>query len=254
MEYVRLGKSDLLISRVAMGVAALVKSGGEAGGGADFIRSAYDSGINFFDTSGKDRDGERLLGSAVGDIRRNVVIATKTDADSGAEILSDAEASLAALCVDSIDLFQYEAETFVPEKNGRDGIYTALDGLKSSGKIRHIGFVTTDLETAERAVRTGLYETLQFPFSMISAENTIDLVRLCGQTDTGFIAMQPLCGGLVENIPLAFGFLRQYENVIPLWGVRTRQELEQILYFNARPPVIDEKFKEDVERLRLFFN
>ena len=70
----------------------------------------------------------------------------------------------------------------------------------------------------------------------------------------GFVAMQPLCGGVVDNIPLAFGFLRQYENVIPLWGVKTADELKQILYFNEHPPVIDEKFKEDVERFRMFFN
>ena len=66
--------------------------------------------------------------------------------------------------------------------------------------------------------------------------------------------MQPLCGGVVDNIPLAFGFLHQFENVIPLWGVQTLQELEQVLYFNERPPVIDEKFSQDVEKIRMFFN
>jgi len=89
---------------------------------------------------------------------------------------------------------------------------------------------------------------------MISSDDTIELVRLCEEHDVGFIAMQPLCGGVIENIPLAFGFLHQYENVLPIWGVKNQDELNQILYFNEHPPVIDEKFHEDVEKIRMFFN
>ena len=110
------------------------------------------------------------------------------------------------------------------------------------------------VDAAEKAVRSGLYDTLQFPFSMLSPDATRQLVKLCEENDVGFIAMQPLCGGVVENIPLAFGFLHQYENVVPLWGVQSQEELDQVLYFNEHPPVIDEKFHEDVEKIRMFFN
>ncbi|MBQ3835614.1 MAG: aldo/keto reductase, partial [Treponema sp.] len=64
----------------------------------------------------------------------------------------------------------------------------------------------------------------------------------------------PLYGGLVQNTPLALGYLYQFENVVPLWGVRNLEELEQILYFNDHPPVIDEQFKAEVEKVRDFFN
>ena len=77
---------------------------------------------------------------------------------------------------------------------------------------------------------------------------------MCEEYDVGFLAMQPLCGGVIQNIPLALGFLHQYENVVPLWGVQTQEELEQILYFNDHPPVIDEQFNADIENLRNFFN
>ena len=155
---------------------------------------------------------------------------------------------------DAIELFQYETDSFLPEKNGMDGIFSSLSRLKDEGKCRAIGISTQNLDVAEKAISSGLYDTIQFPFSMISSEKTIALVKLCEENDMGFVAMQPLCGGVVDNIPLAFGFLRQYENVIPLWGVKTADELKQILYFNEHPPVIDEKFKEDVERIRMFFN
>lgn len=253
MEYVRLGKSNLMISRVAMGAMSLSKVGNDEEA-ANLVRNAYNAGINFFDTSRTTPDCEKLLGNSIGDIRSNVMVATKTAAQSGAEVLSDVETSLNVMHTDSIDLYQYESDTFVPKENAPDGIYNALKGLKSAGKIKSIGFATQDLDAAENAVRSGLYDTLQFPFSMLSPDATRALVKLCEENDVGFIAMQPLCGGVVSNIPLAFGFLHQYENVVPLWGVETEEELNQVLYFNEHPPVIDEKFQEDVERIRQFFN
>ena len=89
---------------------------------------------------------------------------------------------------------------------------------------------------------------------MISSEKTLELVELCAANDMGFLAMQPLCGGVLRNIPLAFGFLHQYEEVVPLWGVQSAEELEQILYFNERPPIIDEQFRKEIDKERLFFN
>ncbi len=253
MEFIRLGKSNLMISRVAIGAMSLNKVEDEEKA-AELIRSAYNQGINFFDTSRNTPDCEKLLGDALGDIRSSVMIASKTSAQSGAEIRADLEESLNAMHTDSIDLYQYESDRFMPEANGVDGIYGALKSLKESGKIKAIGLATQDIDIAEKAVTSGLYDTLQFPFSMISPDETRQIVELCRENDVGFIAMQPLCGGILTSIPLAYGFLHEYENVIPLWGVQSQEELDQILYFNEHPPVVDEKFKEDVENIRAFFS
>lgn len=253
MEYVRLGKSNLMISRVALGAMSLNKIEDEEKA-YELVRNAYNQGINFFDTSRNKSECEKILGDALGDIRSSVMIASKTSAQSGAEVRADLEESLNVMHSDFIDLYQYETDQFMPEANGIDGIYDALKSLKESGKIKSIGIATQDIDVAEKAVTSGLYDTLQFPFSMISPDETRQIVQLCRDNDVGFIAMQPLCGGILTSIPLAYGFLHEYENVIPLWGVQSQEELDQILYFNEHPPVIDEKFKEDVENIRAFFN
>ncbi len=242
-----------MISRVAMGAMSLSKIGDEEKA-AELVRNAYNQGINFFDTSRNTPDCEKLLGDALGDIRSSVMIATKTSAQSEAEVLSDFESSLNTMHTDSIDLYQYESDSFIPMENGKDGIYSAFKTLKSNGKIKSFGLATQELDIAEKAISSGLYDTIQFPFSMISSDETRQLVALCKENDIGFIAMQPLCGGLLTSIPLAYGFLHEYENVIPLWGVQSQEELEQILYFNEHPPVIDEKFNADVEKIRSFFS
>ena len=99
---------------------------------------------------------------------------------------------------DRVDLYQIETENFVPEPKGGDKIYDTLVSLRENGKIAHFGIVTTNLDVAKKAVESDLYETLQFPFSMLSSDDTIQLVKLCEEHDVGFIAMQPLCGGVVK--------------------------------------------------------
>ena len=73
MEYVRLGKTNLLISRVAFGALRLTGNG-NVEESANVVRQAYENGINFFDTSRKNHESEKLLGDALYDIRRNIFI------------------------------------------------------------------------------------------------------------------------------------------------------------------------------------
>ncbi len=253
MEYVRLGKTDLLISRVAFGAMRLADASSDEEA-AKIVRTAYDAGINFFDVSHQTAASEKLLGEALFDIKRNVFLSTATSAKTSSDIITQLEESLMTLHCDTVDLFQLEINKFLPLQGGADKIYETLLELKEQKKINHFGIVTTNYDVAVRAVESEQYETIQFPFSMVSSPNTIELVKLCEEHDVGFIAMQPLVGGLVDNIPLAFGFLSQFENVIPIWGVHTLEQMRQILFFNEHPPVIDEKFHEDVERIRNFFN
>jgi len=253
MEYIRLGRTNLLISRVSFGAMRLTDSVG-SDDAALIIRKAYDSGVNFFDTSHKAILSEQLLGDALYDIRRNVFLSTSTSAKTAKEISEDLEASLMALHTDSLDLYQLEIEKFLPLPGGADKIYDTLLNLKKQSKIKHFGIITKNYDTAKKVVESNLYETLQFPFNVMSSEQATEIIKLCEENDIGFLAMQPLGGGVLENIPLAYGFLSQYESVVPLWGVQKMEELEQILYFNEHPPVIDEKFQADVNKIRNFFN
>ncbi len=260
MEYVALGKSGLLVSKTAFGAMSLdCKEINAFGDKADelvcaFVRQAYEAGINFFDTSRLTPVSEQRLGSALKGIRSSIILATKSMAADVKTLYKDLNDSLKALETEHLDLFQLENSNFVPKKDSPDGLYNALLTMKQDGKINHIGFVTEDLDTARKAIESGLYETVQFPFNMIYTNAASDLVRLCADKDIGCIAMQPLNGGFVRDIPLAVGFFTQYENAVPVWGVHTSDELQQIIYFANNPPVIDEKFLSDIEKTRNFYN
>ena len=260
MEFVTLGKTKLLVSRTAFGAESLdCKEISLFGDYADekacaLVREAYDAGINFFDSSHSIPLAEKRLGVALHGIRHNVVLATKSAAQTVQELRIELQESLANLETDSVDLFQLENPLFVPTEKSPDGLYNELVRLKKSGTVRHIGLATESLDIAKEAIENGIYEVVQFPFNMVSSTNVQVLVQKSAENNVGCIAAQPLCGGLVNNIPLALGFLHQFENVVPVWGVHTQEELQQILYFTAHPPVIDEAFLQEVEKMRNFFN
>ena len=260
MDFIALGKTNILVSRTAFGAMSLDCKEIEAFGdeaeekACAIVHQAYVGGINFFDTSHSKIKCEKRLGYALHGIRQNVFLATKSQSQSVHELRNDLQESLSNLDTDYIDLFQLENPEILPSDKTMDGLYNELKTMQQQGVIRHFGIATENLELAKLTSESGLYETVQFPFSMISPEQAVEVVKSCEKNDVGCIAMQPLNGGVISNIPLALGYLHQFENIVPVWGIHTQDELKEILYFTDKPPVIDEAFNKEVEKIRMFFN
>ena len=120
---------------------------------------------------------------------------------------------------------------------------------KEQGKIRHIGITNHRLNVAEEAVKSGLYETLQFPFSYLASEKEEALVKLCEENDVGFICMKALAGGLITRSDVAYAFLADYP-VAPIWGIQKESELSEFLSYNENPPSMTEEMKAFMEKER----
>lgn len=254
MEYVPLGKTNLLVSRTAFGVMGLDASM-SVEDSCSLIQKAYNEGVNFFDSSMDKGENEKRLGEAAASFRENVIIATKSAAHSSEELSDAIGTSLENLKTDYIDLYQLERPNFLPEKGSDDGLLDKLMNLKEAGTVHHFGIVTESFEVAGQVLESDFpWETIQFPFNMLCGKTVEDFTKRCLEKNIGFIAMQPLCGGVLTNIPLALGFFLPFDNVIPVWGSRNMAELEQILYFTQNPPRLDEKFFSEAEKIRAFFN
>jgi predicted aldo/keto reductase-like oxidoreductase len=52
--------------------------------------------------------------------------------------------------------------------------------------------------------------------------------------------MKALSGGLITNAASTFAFLRQFDNVVPIWGIQRETELDQFLVLEKNPPALDE--------------
>jgi aryl-alcohol dehydrogenase-like predicted oxidoreductase len=250
MEYITLGKTGLLVSRTAFG-ALPIQRVRDLNDAAAILRSAYEGGVNFFDTARSYSDSEEKLGIALNEIRHDVIVATKSPARSGTDLLKDLETSLRTIQTDYIDLYQLHNPSFIPVPGGDDGLYDALVQAKKEGKIRFFGVTNHSRQLAVEAVNSGLYDTLQFPFSYLADTSDIALMKLCAEKEIGFIAMKALAGGLITNIPAAFAWIRQYEEVIPIWGIQRRSELEQFLALERDPVALDDILLAAIEKDKL---
>jgi predicted aldo/keto reductase-like oxidoreductase len=102
---------------------------------------------------------------------------------------------------------------------------------------------------AEEIVESGLYETLQFPFSYLSTDRDIKLVEACEKADMGFIAMKGLAGGLLTNSEACMAFMSEY-NVLPIWGIQRDSELDEWLSFFNKEVSMTPEIKAFIEKER----
>ena len=239
MVQVRLGKTEIIVEKNAFGALPIQRVSKEEA--VRLLRKAYKSGVTFYDTARFYTDSEEKLGEAFGGMREKVCIATKTGAQTAEDFWKDLNTSLGNLQTDYIDLYQFHNPDFCPKPGDGTGLYESMLEAKEKGMIRYIGITNHRLSIAHEAIESGLYETLQFPFSYLAGEKDIELVEMCREADMGFIAMKALSGGLITNSAAAYAFMAQYENVLPIWGIQRESELDEYLSYVEKPPVMNEE-------------
>lgn len=211
------------------------------------LRKAYDNGINFYDTARFYTDSEEKIGYALSDVRKNIYIASKTMTDKVDEFWNQLNTSLSLLKTDYLDIYQFHNPSFCPKPGDGTGLYEAMLEAKEKGMIRHIGITNHRIKVALEAADSGLYETIQFPFSYLATDEELQLVEKCKENNIGFIAMKALSGGLITNSAVAYAYLAQYDNVLPIWGIQREKELDEFLSYAKNPPVLNQELKAIIE-------
>lgn len=227
MGFVTLGKTGIKAQKQAFGCLPIQRISKEDA--VALLHRAYDGGMNYFDTARAYSDSEEKVGAAFAGMRDKVFIATKTGATTAEGMWKDLEQSLRMLQTDYIDVYQFHNPAFCPKPGGEDGLYDAALEAKKQGKIRHIAITNHRLAVAHEAIDSGLYETLQFPYSYLAGPQEQELVDKCKATNMGFIAMKGLAGGLIRDGMVAAAFMEQQPTVLPIWGVQHQWELDEFL-------------------------
>lgn len=238
MEKTRLGRTGLMVTRTSFGALPIQRvSFDEA---KKLLVKAYDNGINFFDTARGYTDSEEKIGYALAEVRKNIIIATKTFSQDKKTLFEHLETSLKNLKTDYVDILQLHNPADLSDPNDPDSTYAGLLEAKRKGMVRFIGITNHRIKIAMEAVASGLYDTMQFPLSSLSSDVDLELIEQCKKYDVGLIAMKAMSGGLITNAASTFAFLRQYENVVPIWGIQRESELDEFLSMEEQPPILDE--------------
>ena len=247
MRQLELGKTGIRTPQNAFGALPIQRVDMDTAVG--LLRKAYDGGMTYFDTARSYTDSEEKMGRAFEGMRDKIFIATKTMADTPEKLWEDLKTSLRNLRTDYIDVYQLHCVPRCYRPGDGTGMYEALLEAKEKGLIRHIGITAHKIGVAEEIAASGLYETLQFPFSYLATDRDIALVRSCEEAGVGFVAMKGLSGGLLTDSRACMAFMSKYP-VLPIWGIQRETELDEWLGFFDREVSLDDEINAIIEKDR----
>ncbi|MEU4162956.1 aldo/keto reductase [Actinoplanes sp. NPDC026670] len=219
MEFTRLGRTGLKVSRIGLGCMSY----GQAAAGmhqwtldeeaaAPFFRQAAELGVTFWDTANVYQGGtsEEFVGRAITRFsrREEIVLATKVsgrmhDGPGGSglsrkAILEQADASLRRLGTDYIDVYyihRFDPETPVEET------MQALDDLVRAGKVRYLGassmWAWQFAKAQHAAVVNGwtTFSAMQDQYNVLKREEERDMIPMCLDQGVGLTPYSPLAKG-----------------------------------------------------------
>lgn len=245
MRNVVLGSTGIAVPQNGFGALPIQRISVDAA--VTLLRRAYEGGMRFFDTARAYSDSEKKVGIAFEGMRDKIILATKTMARTPEAFWADLETSLSLLKTDYVDIYQFHCVDQVYRPGDGTGMYECMQEAKAQGKIRHIGMTAHKIQVALEGAQSGLYETMQYPFSYLAADREVELVDLCKENNVGFIAMKGVAGGLLTNSAAAMAFMTQYDNVVPIWGVQREHELEEWLSYMENTPAMTPEMTAFIE-------
>jgi aryl-alcohol dehydrogenase-like predicted oxidoreductase len=210
-EFVQIPKTQLQVSRVALGTWAM---GGWMWGGTDqreaiaTIHAALNQGINLIDTAPVYGFGasEEVVGAALDGVRSQTVIATKTGLEwrdgkiyrnaTRARIMQEIDDSLRRLRTDYIDIYHVHwPDPLVPVEETAE----AMRSLYQQGKIRAIGVSNFSVSQMDRFRKVAPLHVLQSPYNLF--ERGIDAEILPYSQTNGIVTLGygALCRGLLSG-------------------------------------------------------
>lgn len=199
-----LGDSDLQVTPICFGCWAIV--GGFNWGAQEksdslaALRSAYDAGINFFDTAEGYGNGasEELVREALWDVRDDIVIASKISPRHFAQrdVVRACEESLQRLGTDRIDLYQLHW----PSRDVcLEGTLEQMQRLKEQGKIRHFGVSNFGKEDLTRATELWQVTSNQLAYNLFFRAIEDEILPFCRRKGIPVLCYSPILQGVLAG-------------------------------------------------------
>lgn len=249
MDKIKLGKTDLMLTRIGFGGIPIQRLSEEDA--ISLIEYGFNSGINWFDTANAYGCSEERFGKALKKFKnKDIYVVSKAQGKELDIFRQQCEQSFQKLQVDYIDLYQFH---FVPNINvwnnmKKNGTVDYLLELKSKGRIGHIGASAHTRRAALSLLEQPEIETIQFPFNFLMMEETEEILRKCQKANKGFIAMKPFGGGVLKEARYCIGFISQYQ-VVTNPGFEKMEEIDEVVSIASSKTALTEEEKQNFKKL-----
>jgi len=243
MQKRKLGNSKLEVSAIGLGCMGLSFGYGpatEKEQAINLIRTAYESGVTFFDTAEAYGPflNEEVVGEALAPFRKDVVIATKfgfkggvpaAGLDSTPENIREyTDAALKRLKTDVIDLlYQHRVDPNVPIEE----VAGTVKELIASGKVKHFGMSEAGVENIRRAHAVQPVTALQSEYSLWWREPEKEILPTLEELEIGFVPFSPLGKGFLTGaINGATTFdSTDFRNIVPRFSEENRNANQELV-------------------------
>lgn len=263
MSYIKLGKTPLMASRIALGGAGIRKAN------ASLVMKALEKGVNLIETAPNYGESQTVLGGMMRQIGGRAWIVSgmapyepqgrdgRTPEQEFVEIFWDSlESSLARLEVDHIDCFYIQAVS-EPWVLRNPALQEALQIAREQGKIRYTGFSTHRNAAAviDAGLETASYDVILAPLDPLNRSTMGPILDRLREREIGFVGIDPAAGiadlghdpfeirELPANLtPAQLALLYTLKNsplVSCLAHVETEEELEHHLRMTALDPSVN---------------
>ena len=202
MEKRTLGRTGWSVSAIGFGAIKLPRIGLKEC--EVLLHRALDSGINYFDTADCYGDSEEKIGRVLRDRRHEFYLSTKVDERDGPGVRAKLDRCRQRLRTDWIDLlFFHDVRGGEYERIFAAGGLEELHKAREKGEIRHLGIsIHNDLAMMRRAVESGVFSVLMVAYSALDEDRlSADLLPLAASKGIGLVAMKPLAGGRLGDLP-----------------------------------------------------
>ena len=194
VSYRVLGRTGLKVTTVGFGAMITTDP--------SVIARAVDMGITYFDTARSYQKGnnERMVGAALRGRRKDIVLSSKSDAETAAGAAADLETSLKELGTDYLDIWYMHSKDEPAQVS--DELLEVWSKAKLQGKIRHIGVsVHSPNDMVDRILEVGKIEVVLSTYNFTMGDTRDPTFERLSRAGVGLVAMKVMAGGLKTSKP-----------------------------------------------------
>jgi predicted aldo/keto reductase-like oxidoreductase len=254
MEKVRLGRTNLIVTKLGWGGIPIQRVGEREG--VSVIRAVIEMGVDLLDTARGYTNSEHRIGLALQKIDRPVILSSKSPVRS-AKTYNDVRESLKQMKVKKINIYHLHNVSNFEEYEkvmAPGGGYEGLKRAQREGLIDHIGLTSHSLQILERAVMDGHFEVIMACYSFLEPDALQKVLPLAKEKDIGILTMKPFSGGVIEEAGPALRFVLSTANIVPIPGSETLERARENWKIFTEGYSLTEKDKERIEAIKKEFD